>query len=143
MNIHTHLIPFILWSLNLIPVSPFPSTVAASNTRELPELAFTAFALFCLFCSALWHTMSGCAHPTGMEICARVDYVGIGWLISASVGTVVYYGFRNHLEVRNNFLMLCVFMGILGSVLPFMRWFNDRKYRVRLSTFFCSHFSLT
>ena len=42
-------------------------------------LAFTAFALLCLFTSALWHTMAGCAHPGGMELCARIDYVGIGW----------------------------------------------------------------
>ncbi|PSR78756.1 hypothetical protein PHLCEN_2v7291 [Hermanssonia centrifuga] len=127
VNIHTHLIPFVLWSFNLIPVSPF-ATVSASTT-DLPEFAFTSFALLCLFTSALWHTMSGCAHPQGMELCARVDYVGIGWLISASVGTLVYYGFQGHDDARNSFLMVCLLMGVLGSIFPFMDWFNDLKYR--------------
>lgn len=54
-----------------------------SAQTELPELAFIAFALLCLFTSALWHTMAGCAHAEGMELCARIDYVGIGWLVSS------------------------------------------------------------
>ena len=77
VNIHTHLIPFLFWSLNLIPLNPFSASTRIDS--ELPELAFTAFALLCLFTSALWHTMAGCADPHGMELCARVDYVGIGW----------------------------------------------------------------
>ncbi|EKM54205.1 uncharacterized protein PHACADRAFT_174704 [Phanerochaete carnosa HHB-10118-sp] len=127
VNIHTHLIPFSLWSLNLIPLNPFAADVKLES--ELPELAFTAFALLCLFTSTIWHTMAGCAHPKGMELCARVDYVGIGWLISATVGTIVYYGFQGHDDARNNFLVLCFINGFLGSVFPFMDWFNDLKYR--------------
>jgi hypothetical protein len=72
VNIHTHLVPFVLWGWHSIPF--FSSTL-----RDVPETAFTAFALLCLFTSALWHTMSGCAHPAGIEFFARVDYVGIGW----------------------------------------------------------------
>lgn len=53
-------------------------------------------------------------------------------LISASVGTVVYYGFQGHDDIRNVFLSLCLLMGMAGSVLPFMKWFNNRKYRVCL-----------
>ncbi|KAG1821257.1 hypothetical protein EV424DRAFT_1472411 [Suillus variegatus] len=99
LNIHTHLIPFMLWLINLI------SIFNASNIVDAPEMAFISFALLCLFSSVVWHTMAGCAHPQGMELCARIDYVGIGWLISASVGTVVYYGFQNcHPEVGNAFL---------------------------------------
>lgn len=52
-------------------------------------------------------------------------------LISASVGTVVYYGFQGHEIIRNTYLAVCLVMGVLGSVFPFMRWFNDLKYRVR------------
>ncbi|GJE97748.1 HlyIII-domain-containing protein [Phanerochaete sordida] len=134
VNIHTHFIPFLVWSFNLIPLNPFAAD--ANLQSELPEFAFTAFALLCLFTSALWHTMAGCAHPEGMELCARVDYVGIGWLISASVGTVVYYGFQGHEAARNNFLAVCLVMGFLGSVFPFMNWFNDIKYRNYRIVFF-------
>jgi len=133
VNIHTHLMPFIMWSFSLIPF--------------VNSSAFTAFALVCLFSSVLWHTMSGCAHPVGMELCARVDYVGIGWyveffffdpcganstiyrLISASVGTVVYYGFQCYPHVGQIFLVSCLPTGIAGNVFPFMDWFNQYEYR--------------
>lgn len=65
-----------MWSASLIP---FLNSSELELFSDGPEVAFTAFALVCLFTSVLWHTMSGCAHPGGMEICARVDYVGIGW----------------------------------------------------------------
>ncbi len=76
VNIHTHLIPFLLWSLTFFGFSP---SYDAPDFQEPVKATFTAFALLCLFTSALWHTMAGCAHPEGMEFCARVDYVGIGW----------------------------------------------------------------
>jgi predicted membrane channel-forming protein YqfA (hemolysin III family) len=113
---------------------------------------FMSFALLCLLCSSLWHTMSGCAHRSGMEFCARVDYVGIGWyvykllksaaialishlfrLISASVATVVHHGFSCHPKMKLAFMGLCLLAGIAGSIFPFVKWFNQFEYRVRLS----------
>lgn len=73
VNIHTHLVPFILWSINCIPI------FNSSSLQDTPEAAFITFALVCLFNSVLWHTMAGCAHHDGMDLCARIDYVGIGW----------------------------------------------------------------
>ncbi|KZT10763.1 putative G-protein coupled receptor [Laetiporus sulphureus 93-53] len=133
LNIHTHLIPFVAWLVALLPFSPFSS---ASVQTDPPVLAFTAFALLCLFTSALWHTMAGCAHPKGMELCARIDYVGIGWLISASVGTVVHYGFRCNPMACSVFLTLCLTMGLSGSILPFTEWFNKYEYRGYRIAFF-------
>lgn len=136
-----------MWSLNLIPVNFFSATLHT----DTPELFYTYFALLCLFTSTIWHTMSCLAHPEGMEMCARIDYIGIGWsvallsltptlthkmsrrLISASVGTVVYYGFQGHDNLRVVCLSVCALMGIMGTICPFMSWFNDLKYRVRLS----------
>ena len=112
-----------------------------------------AFALLCLFFSAIWHTMSGCADPTSMEFCARIDYVGIGWyvpsplfrntkcschpirrLISASIGTIVFYGFQHcYPRVGHAFLCLCFLTGLAGNIFPFMAWFNQHKYRVSVS----------
>ena len=112
-----------------------------------------AFALLCLFFSAVWHTMSGCADPTSMEFCARIDYVGIGWcvpsplspntkrschltrrLISASIGTIVHYGFQQcYPRVGHAFLCLCFLTGLAGNIFPFMAWFNQHKYRVSVS----------
>ncbi|KAF8813961.1 hypothetical protein BYT27DRAFT_7180754 [Phlegmacium glaucopus] len=130
LNIHTHLLPFLLWGINLIPLS--------NNTpiSDIPELLFMAFALLCLLSSTLWHTMAGCAHKDSMEFCARVDYVGIGWLISASIGTIVYYGFSCHPSIRNVFLGLSFATGLAGNIFPFMSWFNLPEYRLYRIYFF-------
>lgn len=73
VNIHTHLIPFLLWGLNLVPF------INPNYIIDTPEMLFMCFALLCLASSAVWHTMSGCADRKSMDFCARVDYVGIGW----------------------------------------------------------------
>ncbi|KAJ3808040.1 hemolysin-III related-domain-containing protein [Lentinula aff. lateritia] len=132
LNIHTHLIPGLLWAINSIPF------VNPSGVEDLPEALFMAFAVICLFSSAVWHTMAGCAHCPSMEFCARVDYVGIGWLISASVGTVVHYGFQCHPELEKMFLIGCLLTGLLGNICPFMKWFNEVRYRGWRIVFFLS-----
>ncbi|KAF9010677.1 hypothetical protein BDQ17DRAFT_1346669 [Cyathus striatus] len=103
VNIHTHFIPFVFWLLNLVVLSSGPT-----HNLDTPELLFMSFALLCLFFSTVWHTMAGCADHKSMDLCARADYVGIGWLISASIGTIVYYGFRCHGQhIGNWYLALC------------------------------------
>jgi adiponectin receptor len=134
VNIHTHLIPFLTWASRLLP-----SFSTGVSTYDVPERLFLVFACVCLFASTVWHTMSGCAHEQGMELSARVDYVGIGWLISASVGTVVYYGFQapGHEWAQGVYLSMCLMMGLTGSVFPFMSWFNMREYKVGSDAFVC------
>ncbi|KAF7349520.1 IZH family channel protein [Mycena sanguinolenta] len=81
--------PFAVWS-----ASPSSSTPGSTpHTPDPAESLFTLFALLCLLSSALWHTMAGCAHKRAIETCARIDYVGIGWLIAVSVGAVVRWGY--------------------------------------------------
>jgi adiponectin receptor len=132
LNIHTHLIPGLLWAINSIPF------VNPAGVEDVPEALFMAFAIICLFSSAVWHTMAGCAHCPSMEFCARMDYVGIGWLISASVGTVVHYGFQCHPGLGKIFLVGCLLTGLLGNICPFMKWFNEVRYRGWRITFFLS-----
>ncbi|KZP16491.1 HlyIII-domain-containing protein [Athelia psychrophila] len=127
LNIHTHLIPLVAWSAALLTLPSDPV-----------ETAYIFFALVCLFCSVIWHTMTGCAHQKGMDLCARVDYVGIGWLIAASVGTVAHYGFRCYPHIGHIFMSLCLMSGIAGSVFPFMDWFNQRKHKGWRIVFFVS-----
>ncbi|KZP22032.1 hypothetical protein FIBSPDRAFT_1043747 [Athelia psychrophila] len=127
LNIHTHLIPLVAWSaaLLILPTDPV-------------EMAYTCFALVCLFCSVIWHTMRGCAHHKGRDLCARIDYVGIGWLLSASVGAVAHYGFRCHPHIGHAYLFLCLLTGIAGTVFPFMDWFDQRQYKGWRILFFVS-----
>ncbi|KAF5386189.1 hypothetical protein D9615_002593 [Tricholomella constricta] len=136
LNIHTHLIPFLLWGLKSVPF------IKSDYVIDTPERLFMCFALLCLFSSAVWHTMSGCAHRKSMDLCARIDYVGIGWLISASVGTVVHYGFQCHPILGQVFLGVCFLTGLAGNVFPFMEWFNKHEYRFyRIAFFLCLAFS--
>ena len=52
-------------------------------------------------------------------------------LISASIGTVVYYGYKCHPEIGYYFLVLSFGTGLAGSIFPFMSWFNQVEHRVR------------
>ncbi|KAF7315815.1 hypothetical protein MIND_00097600 [Mycena indigotica] len=79
-------IPWSLVSANYPPVSPY-------EAPDGNEIYFSIFALGCLLGSVIWHTMAGCAHQKSMETCARLDYVGIGWLSAGSVSSVVHHGF--------------------------------------------------
>ncbi|KAH6897616.1 hemolysin-III related-domain-containing protein [Coprinopsis sp. MPI-PUGE-AT-0042] len=137
-------------SVSSLPTPPFPfaltpiiqargaSDLLKDSAMEDPiEFAFMAFALLCLFSSAVWHTMTGCADKRSMEFCARCDYIGIGWLISASVATVVYYGFHEcNPTICAGFLCLCLCTGLMGNVFPFMKWFNMHEYRMYRVAFF-------
>lgn len=71
-----------------LPFTPFPPCAA----DPLPKFLFLLAAAACLTCSTVWHTLAGCSDLWILEAGARVDYVGIGWLISASVSGVMYYG---------------------------------------------------
>ena len=62
-------------------------------------------------------------------------------LISASVGTVVYYGFQCHPNLRNGYLALCFLTGLAGNIFPFMKWFNSYANRVSCLTAFIHIFS--
>ena len=135
MNINKHLIPFCLWIRKALP-SPY-YVLSFPQSSDLPVALFTFFALLCLGTSALCHTMAGCAHRAGMVLSAKLDYVGIGWLISATVATVVWYGFGScHPTVAWSFLGVCLATGICGNIFPFMKWFNMHEYRMYRIAFF-------
>ncbi|KAJ7605447.1 hemolysin-III related-domain-containing protein [Mycena polygramma] len=127
LNIHTHLIPLLLWGFTLQP-----------GTIDAAEAVFTTCILLCLGSSVVWHTMTGCADHGAMRFCARLDYVGIGWLISASIGTIVHYGYRDtgHPHLECLFLGLCLLMALGGSVLPFVAWFDRYENRLYRLAFF-------
>ncbi len=70
-----------------------------------------------------------------MEFTARLDYVGISWLISASLATFCWYGFSCRPFALAVYLSALLACGIAGSLLPFMQWFNARKYKVAFQVF--------
>ncbi|KAG8894089.1 hypothetical protein FRB99_001526, partial [Tulasnella sp. 403] len=154
-NIHTHLIPLVsiialaLPSMSLSPLFPIDIPLTSSVpvpslfswdslavVDVLPRYMFIVAAGACLACSALWHLSSGCADPWVLETGARTDYVGIGWLISASVATTVYYGFGCNPTLMMAYIGLTIMTGIAGSIAPFQTWFDERKNKMKRIAFF-------
>ncbi|KAF8198092.1 hemolysin-III related-domain-containing protein [Pholiota molesta] len=121
-----------LWGINLITlVLTVPDH---ADAFDLPEILFMCFALMCLSSSAIWHTMSGCADHRSVELCARIDYVGIGWCRECGHGRALRFGC--HPSVGRAFLGLCFATGLAGNVFPFMSWFNKHEYRFYRIGFF-------
>lgn len=133
-NIHTHLLPFAI----LCPVFLRDVYLSTSQLHALPTTLFSLFALLCLLTSVIWHVCAGCASFRVMETAARIDYLGIGWLISASIATVVYYAFSCHPTAFTIYLSMTILAGLAGSILPFMQWFNERKHKKWRIVFFLS-----
>ena len=119
VNIHTHMIPLLHSTLAL-----FPHLNYASVPVDRPEAVFTVFAQICLFSSVLWHTMSGCAHRGGMELCARVDYVGIGWYASFRLFSFRFSGrlAKNPLRPLANITSRS---NAWALIITFFRYFGD------------------
>ncbi|KAF8510560.1 HlyIII-domain-containing protein [Hysterangium stoloniferum] len=140
-NIWTHLIPLTLALMSLS--SPVAAIFKFAQTGDdlpidIAERTFSLFAMICLASSCVWHVMAGCAHTKATDTAARIDYVGIGWLISASIGSVVYYGFGCRPTTAAFYLIITFCLGIAGSILPFMTWFNERKNKNYRLLFFLS-----
>ncbi|KAG8904481.1 hypothetical protein FRC01_008709, partial [Tulasnella sp. 417] len=160
-NIHTHLLPFasiilvLAWpsmsipthflpsslveALNLSPTLHLPALLPSSPHVEvdwIPKYLFFAAAATCLACSSFWHLTAGCSDLWVIENGARIDYAGIGWLISASVATCVYYGFDCHPNWMIAYIGLTVVTAIAGSVAPFQAWFDERKNKMKRIAFF-------
>ncbi|KAB5588199.1 hypothetical protein CTheo_8356 [Ceratobasidium theobromae] len=93
VNIHTHFVPFLVLLLALVApwyhfefgFTPLPPSPADS----LPKFLFPLASGVCLACSTIWHTLAGCS-DLWLEGGARIDYVGIGWLINAGVSGVIH-----------------------------------------------------
>ncbi|KZT43459.1 hypothetical protein SISSUDRAFT_1124609, partial [Sistotremastrum suecicum HHB10207 ss-3] len=152
IHIHTHLLPLLLalpldwlsvqYVVQFFSPSQIQDTIyhrgSSNSPVDLPERIFMLAAHTCLLCSVVWHTLAGCADFRTADLAGRVDFVGIGWLISASVASIVYYGFSCRHVAAYQYLAMTLITGILGSILPFMAWFNERKAKKwRILFFLC------
>ncbi|KAL7409154.1 hemolysin-III related-domain-containing protein [Mrakia frigida] len=129
VNIHSHLGSSVLVLLSIpyfIYSTPFTSVTPPATFDTVVLLFFLLAAFKCLFCSATWHLFAGCATKRYFLTFACVDYLGISWLIAASVNSVVYFGFYQHPTPMAVYGALNLMVGVTGSILPFQRWFNQR-----------------
>jgi hypothetical protein len=59
-----------------------------------------------------------------------IDYCILNRLISASVQSVVFYGFNCQTTELRLYTALCMLTGLAGSIVPFMSWFDERRNKV-------------
>ncbi|KAF7288885.1 hypothetical protein MIND_01404400 [Mycena indigotica] len=126
LNIHTHVATFVWTCWNVYP------------TKDLGETIVFVAVLFCLAASVIGHLMSGCAHQGTMQMCGRIDYIGIVWLICACNASLVFYGYASYPSIAYPSLGVSLLMAVAGSTLPMMSWFNAHEYRRWRILFFMS-----
>ncbi|KAF8344084.1 hemolysin-III related-domain-containing protein [Cantharellus anzutake] len=150
VNIHSHLLPLLTLSSLAVPYiipapfralvpswgssnfhSLFPTLLRSDPTLDFaPATFFTLSAALCLMSSVVWHLCAGCSDAAVMESAARLDYIGIGWLISASVQSGIHYGFHCKPKLLRFYTILCFVTGIAGTFVPLQQWFNERRYKI-------------
>ncbi|KAJ1991878.1 inc metabolism membrane protein [Dimargaris cristalligena] len=129
------------------PAAAYLSNVAASVEAHLnstgllwvDQLIFLFFfvaACKCLLCSTMYHTFCHHSHLPTMRCAVMLDYIGISFLITASIVTVEYYGFYCGGALRNFYLFFTIAVGITGVVLSSFPWFDFSEYRyIRVTVF--------
>lgn len=93
-------------------------------------------ALKCLFCSSLYHTFICHSHRQVKLFTATLDYMGIAFLITASVLVSEYYGYYCRPIMRNRYMMFTLAIGSLGMFAPFLKRWDTKEYRpLRIAVF--------
>jgi adiponectin receptor len=118
-NIWSHLIGlFIILSVAFYFYPLNPNFSVSTNADVVVAAVFFFAACKCLVCSTIWHTMNGIANQPLMERFACVDYTGISFLVAASIMTTEYTAFYCEPTSRWIYILLTLFLGIGGVVLP-------------------------
>ncbi|KAL1923607.1 uncharacterized protein VTP21DRAFT_8587 [Calcarisporiella thermophila] len=87
---------------------------------------FFVAAAKCFVCSTVWHTFCHIAHLKVVRCCLCLDYVGISILVCASVMVTEYYGFYCDDLLRNTYMSGTGILAILGTIVPFLPWFDSK-----------------
>ena len=125
INIHSHL-------LGVLVVFPlfWPSKGLDPQTTWADRLVQTIYliaAMKCLISSVVWHVFAGCSHAVWFERAACVDYSGVALLVAASVWTTIYNEFYCQPNIAMLYSFTTLIVGIVGAVVPWASWFNDRS----------------
>lgn len=104
--------------------------------------AFSMASLTCLLCSSIYHTFICHSARHIKSFTATLDYIGITFLITASISIVVHFGFYCDPIPRNRYIIFSCLIGSIGVILPFFRFFDTRRYRpLRIGLFVAMAFS--
>lgn len=108
----------------------------ATTSDRIIFATFCIAALKCLFCSSIYHTyVCHCKHKT---LAATLDYIGIAFLIAASVLVTEYYGYYCQPVIRQRYMIFTGVVSSFGFVLPFFKVWDTKEFRPIRITFFLS-----
>ncbi|KAG0738821.1 hypothetical protein G6F62_008790 [Rhizopus arrhizus] len=134
-NIWSHLLGFLFMSWLCIYGfnTHFPN---ATWTDRTVLITFCVASLKCLFCSFVYHTFICHSHRQVKLFTATLDYMGIAFLITASVLVAEYYGFYCRPLMRNRYMMFTLLLGSIGMFAPFLKRWDTKQYRpLRIAVF--------
>ncbi|KAG1138169.1 hypothetical protein G6F37_010862 [Rhizopus arrhizus] len=141
MNIWSHLLGFVFFSF--LSIHLFKRKFPEASQPDL--LIFTAFclaSLLCLLCSSIYHTFICHSAHHVKSFTATLDYIGITFLITASISIIVHFGFYCDPTSRNRYMIFSSLIGSIGVILPFFRFFDTKRYRpLRIGLFVAMAFS--
>lgn len=125
VNIWSHLIGLVIVLTIAFYFYPSSMTFSASSKADiLIAILFFCAAVKCLACSTLWHTMNSISSQSLMERFACVDYTGISLLVATSIMTTEYTAFYCEPVSRWTYMLLTLFFGVGGTILPWHPAFN-------------------
>ncbi|KAI8098569.1 hemolysin-III related-domain-containing protein [Halteromyces radiatus] len=135
MNIHSHLIGFIFFLILSIYMVNYQFPEASALDRAV-FVTFCVAALNCLFCSSIYHTFICHSRHTIKSFTATLDYIGIAFLITASVLVTEHFGFYCQPEAARRYMVFTGLMGSVGTISPFFKCWDTKKYRpLRIAVF--------
>lgn len=106
---------------------------------------FTAFclaSLTCLLCSSIYHTFICHSAHHVKSFTATLDYIGITFLITASISIIVHFGFYCEPIPKMRYIIFSCLIGSIGVILPFFKFFDTKRYRpLRIGLFVAMAFS--
>ncbi|KAI9314484.1 hemolysin-III related-domain-containing protein [Dichotomocladium elegans] len=139
LNIWSHLLGFIFFSY--FSVSTFNSYFPEASISDRTIFAtFCIAAIKCLLCSSFYHTYI--CHSKHKTFAATLDYIGIAFLIAASVLVTEFYGFYCRPVARTRYMIFTGIVSSFGVILPFNPRWDTKAFRpIRISVFLALAFS--
>lgn len=136
-NIWTHLLGFVLFIVLMVYFLVTSILGQAPWQKIAVYMAFFLGAITCLFCSFFFHTCA-CHSVKVANVCSKLDYSGITFLIVGSFVPWLYFGFYCEDVARAVYSTFIVVLGIVCLIVAMKDTFGSPKYRPFRAALFVS-----
>ncbi|KAI8340375.1 hemolysin-III related-domain-containing protein [Choanephora cucurbitarum] len=135
MNIWSHIIGFVF--MTCLSIYGFDRHFPDASFKDRTVcMTFCIAALKCLFCSSIYHTFICHSHRQIKSFTATLDYMGISFLITASVLVTEYYGYYCRPMMRARYMIFTTLVGSVGLFAPFLdKWDTKALRPLRIAVF--------